>query len=929
MVLSAAGADSSSSTNSLNSSSSLLVHPRPSSWAPHCNLPFRAHLVGRRCCVLNRPNIKRWLVVALAFCVLSLLFFSYYVSQFHYHSFMRLPPQPNFQCAHAIPSFNAHSIGGVIPGVHQAMVNPHASNAQLRLDAKVLVFVETQYSPLGRLIREMLEAARIKFKVEITGKSLPLLTNLDKGKFAVIVFENLDKYLIMNRWNRDLLDKYCREYNVGIIGFMHKRDEAVNGAQLKGLPLYVDTNVGLQNYRVNPSSPVLRLTRAGEVYSGDLPGEDWTVFYPNHSTFEALGLAHARTESNDVLETNRTKKKTVITVVQDHGKYDKIQRIIFGNGLKFWLHKLLFLDSISYLSHGKLSLPLHRYVLIDIDDIFVGEKSTRMKPADVQALLDAQERLRQLIPGFRFNLGFSGKFFHRGNSEENLGDDMILQNAHKFWWFEHMWSHSQPHLYDNITQIETEMRLNKDFAKKHNIPIDSGYSIAPHHSGVYPVHEPLYEAWKRVWNIRVTSTEEYPHLRPARLRRGFIHRNIMVLPRQTCGLYTHTIYMDMYPGGREKLENSIRGGELFFLFVNNPINLFMTHLSNYGNDRLALYTFELVVKFLRCWTNLQLSTIPPTHLAEKYFQLYPDETDPVWMNPCNDKRHAAIWSSTKSCEQLPKFLVIGPQKTGTTALYTFLLMHPAIVSNYPSPVTFEEVQFFNGRNYYKGLDWYMNFFPVPKNSTDKYLFEKSATYFDGELVPMRAHALLPEAKLVTILISPIKRAYSWYQHMRAHRDATALNFTFYEVVTAGDQATKALRELRNRCLSPGMYSQHLERWLSYYTPQQLMIIDGEELKADPVLVMNRLQHFLKIKPFYDFKDRLRFDSRKGFYCQVTQVNSTRCLGRSKGRSYPVMEPLAEKYLKAFYLSHSVALSKLLDRLRQPIPPWLREDLSHS
>lgn len=64
--------------------------------------------------------------------------------------------------------------------------------------------------------------------------------------------------------------------------------------------------------------------------------------------------------------------------------------------------------------------------------------------------------------------------------------------------------------------------------QKHQIPIDSGYSIAPHHSGVYPVHEPLYEAWKRIWDVRVTSTEEYPHLRPARLRRGFIHRGITV-----------------------------------------------------------------------------------------------------------------------------------------------------------------------------------------------------------------------------------------------------------------------------------------------------------------------------------------------------------------------------------------------------------------
>lgn len=138
-----------------------------------------------------------------------------------------------------------------------------------------------------------------------------------------------------------------------------------------------------------------------------------------------------------------------------------------------------------------------------------------------------------------------------------------------------------------------------------------------------------------------------------------------------------------------------------------------------------------------------------------------------FQNPCKDKRHFSLWSSNKSCSQLPDFLIIGPQKTGTTALYTFLTMHPSIKSSNPSPETFEEVQFFNGKNYYKGLDWYMNFYPPPsiENSTTTklYLFEKSATYFDGDLVPMRVHSLLPDAKIVTILISPVRRAYSWYQ----------------------------------------------------------------------------------------------------------------------------------------------------------------------
>jgi hypothetical protein len=54
-------------------------------------------------------------------------------------------------------------------------------------------------------------------------------------------------------------------------------------------------------------------------------------------------------------------------------------------------------------------------------------------------------------------------------------------------------------------------------------------------------------------------------------------------------------------------------------------------------------------------------------------------------------------------------------------------------------------QFFNGKNYQEGMDWYMNYFPERTNST--WLFEKSATYFDGDFVPARAHRLLPNANI--------------------------------------------------------------------------------------------------------------------------------------------------------------------------------------
>lgn len=60
------------------------------------------------------------------------------------------------------------------------------------------------------------------------------------------------------------------------------------------------------------------------------------------------------------------------------------------------------------------------------------------------------------------------------------------------------------------------------------------------------------------------------------------------------------------------------------------ISIFMTHLSNYGNDRLGLYTFESLVKFVQCWTNLRLHTLPPIQLARKYFEIFSQEKNPLW-----------------------------------------------------------------------------------------------------------------------------------------------------------------------------------------------------------------------------------------------------------------------------------------------------------
>ncbi|RXM98429.1 Bifunctional heparan sulfate N-deacetylase/N-sulfotransferase 1 [Acipenser ruthenus] len=687
------------------------------------------HLCGRARRAFRQPTLQMSLLLLFAFCMVSVFISAYFL----YGVKRELEP------AGDVPAPDCDD-----PKVTPSRLLPLKTLKQVdssRTDPVVLVFVESLYSQLGQEIVAILESSRFKYQTEIApGKGdMPTLTDTDRGRFALIIYENILKYVNLDAWNRELLDKYCVEYGVGIIGFFKANENSLLSAQLKGFPLFLHSNLGLKDCSVNPKSPLLYITKANEVERGILPGDDWTVFQSNHSTYEPVLLA--KTKSAESIPQLGVSAALHTSVVQDLGLHDGIQRVLFGNNLNFWLHKLVFVDAVSFLTGKRLSLSLDRYILVDIDDIFVGKEGTRMKVEDVKALLETQNDLRAHVPNFTFNLGFSGKFFHTGTDEEDQGDDLLLSYVEEFWWFPHMWSHMQPHLFHNQTVLAEQMMLNRKFATEHGIPTNMGYAVAPHHSGVYPVHVQLYEAWKNVWGIKVTSTEEYPHLKPARYRRGFIHSGISVLPRQTCGLFTHTIFYNEYPGSPKELDKIINGGELFLTVLLNP-NL---------------------IKFIQSWTNLKLQTLPPIQLAQRYFQIFPEERDSLWQDPCEDKRHKDIWSKEKTCDRFPKLLIIGPQKTGTTALYLFLGMHPDLTSNYPSRETFEEIQFFNGNNYHKGIDWYMEYFPTPSNASSDFYFEKSANYFDSELAGKRAAALLPKAKILTILINPADRAYSWYQ----------------------------------------------------------------------------------------------------------------------------------------------------------------------
>ena len=184
-----------------------------------------------------------------------------------------------------------------------------------------------------------------------------------------------------------VVPQYCLRYRVGIITFHRANQNSPPLLNLRGLPLLLRTNQALRDASVMSRSPLLHLTRA-ETDRGPLPGDDWTTFSSNHSSYQAVVQARPReggpgvgSGDNPVPGFSRGLRATVVL---DTGLFDGVQRVIFGHGLGYWLHRLLLVDAITHLTDRKLSLGLERHILVDIDDIFVGKEGTRMNTKDVK-----------------------------------------------------------------------------------------------------------------------------------------------------------------------------------------------------------------------------------------------------------------------------------------------------------------------------------------------------------------------------------------------------------------------------------------------------------------------------------------------------------------------------------------------------------------
>ena len=251
----------------------------------------------------------------------------------------------------------------------------------------------------------------------------------------------------------------------------------------------------------------------------------------------------------------------------------------------------------------------------------------------------------------------------------------------------------------------------------------------------------------------------------------------------------------------------------------------------------------------------------------------------------NDKV-STLYDSKDKRRRLPKALIIGFNKCGTTALRSFLTIHPDVVS--PS----KETRFFIDR-YSKGLDWYRK--QMPKSTSGQITLEKTPGYIKSLKVLKRIHQFDPKIKLIAIVRNPVSRLLSQYAHNMHDRSVMELEPISFE---------KWLRlpTLKKRVENWSDYAKHIQHVHRVFGEGQLLIISEEEFEDDPLSVIQLAESFLGLRPVIT-EEVLVYDQVKGFYCfnkthplfpallkQDHHVNaSTGCMDEKKGRKHPDIE----------------------------------------
>jgi hypothetical protein len=244
-------------------------------------------------------------------------------------------------------------------------------------------------------------------------------------------------------------------------------------------------------------------------------------------------------------------------------------------------------------------------------------------------------------------------------------------------------------------------------------------------------------------------------------------------------------------------------------------------------------------------------------------------------------------------QKRPSFLIIGQPKTGTTALYEMLACHDHI----DAPLIKEPCYWC--LNHECMQSWYQANFPPRWHRPEAITFEASTSTFAHPLAAARLAAQEPAIRLILILRDPVERIFSEYnQYFRLGYNQRNWEKTVdQEINLIGDcpltEADLESSTSGDSFLLRGATLPHLQRWLRFFLPEQLLILEHHQLNQDPARTAQQIYDFLSIP------------DQPGLLTQ--RVNEG---------WYQPMLPSTEKRLRAWLAEHNRQLQELIDGLQE-------------
>ena len=208
------------------------------------------------------------------------------------------------------------------------------------------------------------------------------------------------------------------------------------------------------------------------------------------------------------------------------------------------------------------------------------------------------------------------------------------------------------------------------------------------------------------------------------------------------------------------------------------------------------------------------------------------------------------------------FIICGAQKSGTTALDSYLRQHTDICMAPRKEVHFfdREENFLDNTLDYSAYHSVFNLEP-----SHRLLGESTPIYMYWYDAPKRIWQYNSDIKLIVLLRNPIERAYSsWNMLLSEKRES----LSFWEAIQTESERCREALPYQHRLYSyidRGFYLEQLRRLWRFFPREQVLVLKSEELRENSTEIMQKVFDFLGVEALakmnFENKHSTPYDSK--------------------------------------------------------------------